>query len=126
MSLKIFPEVFDRALERFDGAGREGAVRVARAQEPALLRQDINVAGLTLAVFDRPKDLLGPREAVAAGRAPSAGLARKELYQVMHEPHRAGLVVENDHRPRAEPASRLHDRVEVHLHVEMLGDEEIR
>jgi hypothetical protein len=32
MPFKIFSEVFDRALERFDRAGSEGAIRVAGAE----------------------------------------------------------------------------------------------
>ena len=79
MLLKIFAEVFDRALDRFDGARSEGAERIARAEQPAMAFEILDVAGLAAALFESVQNLFEPGQAIAAGCAPAAGFARKEL-----------------------------------------------
>src|SRR3989304_1698025 len=103
MSLKILPEIFQRALERLDGAGRKGAKGMAGTQQSALLFQDRDVPRLALSAFHGVKHALDPRQPLAARRTPAAGLMREELYQVMHHPHGTRSVIEDDHGACAEP-----------------------
>jgi hypothetical protein len=106
--LKIFPEILDRALERLDRTGRESTVCIAGSEQFTLLFQDIDVAKLTVTVFDRMEHFFEPRQAFTAGCAPTAGLTGKEFNEVMREPHRTGLIIKDDHRSGAEAASGLH------------------
>src|SRR5512143_307582 len=106
--LKIFPEILDRALERLDRAGCESTVGIAGSEQFTLLCQDIDVARLTVTVFDRVDHFLEPRQSFTAGCAQSAGLTSKEFNEVMREPHRTGPIIKDDHRSGAEAASGLH------------------
>ena len=81
--LKILPEILDRALERLDGAGCESTVSITGSEQFTLLCQDLDVAKLAVAVFDRMKHFPNPRQTFAAGCAPATGLTGKEFNEVM-------------------------------------------
>jgi hypothetical protein len=126
MSFKILTEIFQCALERFDGAGRKGTKRIAWAKQFAVSFEILNITWFTGAFFERGQYFFEPGQTIAAGRAPAAGLASKELRQIMHESDWAGLVIEDDHRPGAQAAAGLHDRIEIHLDIKMFRYKEIR
>ena len=126
VSLKVFPEILDRALDRFDSAGCQCTVRIAGSEQCAVALEILDIAGLAGAFFDGAQYFFEPRKAIAAGRAPAAGLSGKELGQIMHEPDRACFVVENDHRSGAQTAAGLHYRIEIHPDIEMVRDKKIR
>jgi hypothetical protein len=119
MFCKVFTEVLERALERLNGAWRKSAVSITGTEQPALLRQQIDVAGLSPSGLDRIKNLLYPREAFATWCAPAAGFPSEKDFKVMDKPDRARLVVEHDHGAGAHAAAGFHDRVEVHLDIQM-------
>ena len=125
MPLKIFPEVFYRALERLNGTGCKGAEGMARPEQFTVLFENFDVSGLAGPFFDRTKDFFKPGQPVATGSAPTAGLTREKHEEVPDEPDRAGLVVEHDHGAGAEPGTRFHHRVEIHFDVEMIMHEKI-
>jgi hypothetical protein len=60
-----------------------------------------------------------------AGRAPPARFLREELLEVTHHADRARAIVEDDHRACSETAAGLLDRLKIHRHVEVIGDEKI-
>ncbi len=79
---------------------------------------------LALAGLDRRQEPLHPRQAIPTGRAPAAGFLGEEMLEIVQHPDRAGLVIDDDHRARAEPAAGLLDGAEIHGDVEMLLGEE--
>src|SRR5690606_41764427 len=97
----------------------------AGTEEARVHLEQIEIVRLPLARVDRGEKVLDVRQPVPAGRAPAARLLREEMLQVMHHRDRARPVVENDHRPCAEPAAELLERIEIHRRVEMLLEEEI-
>ena len=123
--LEILPEILQAAFERLHGAGRERAEGFAGTQEIGMHLQDLQIAHLTLPGVDRRQEPFHPGQSIPAGRAPAAGLLGEEMLEVVQQPDRAGPVIDDDHRARAEPAAGLLDRREIHRDVEMLLDEEL-
>ncbi len=60
MSLEVFPEIFDRALERLDGAGGQGAKGIARAEQFTLLFQYSDIIRFAPTVLDGMQYLFDP------------------------------------------------------------------
>src|SRR5262245_40399466 len=87
--------------------------------------QSLQIVRLSSAFLDGPQNPLRPWQPLAAWSAPTAGFARKELFEVVRQTHRAGLIVEDNHRARAHAASSLLHRSEVHLHIQMFFDQEV-
>ena len=85
--------------------------------------QDLEVFRSALPLFDRVEGLFDPGQALAARRTPTAAFLGVEVLEVVEQSHRAGLVVEDDHRARAETASGLLDVTVVHRKIEVFVEE---
>ena len=86
--LEFVAEIVDGRLQRLDRSRCVRTEGAAGAQESAQLLERLDVAGPALAALERCEQLHAPGQAVAAGRAPAAGFARKELFEVAHHAER--------------------------------------
>ena len=101
-----------------------GAEGLAWAEEVDQLLEGLEVAGLAFAPLQGTQQLHAPRQAIAAGGAPAAGLAGEELFHVAQQGNHVDAVVHRHGQAGAHPGADLGDAAGEHLRIQVLREQE--
>src|SRR5215831_1846816 len=123
---EVFPEIFERALERFCGTRGQRAKRMAGTEKLGLGGQFIDIAVLSTAFFDGAEGALTPSQSCPAWSTPAAGFLREKALQIPYHSDGARLIVEHNHGSCAHAAAGFLDFGKIHFHVEVLFSEKVR
>lgn len=104
VSLKVFSEKFQCALQRLHGSWRKSAKSAAGPEQFCMRFKDLQIIRFATTVFNGLENPCGPRQSFPAGRAPSTGFPGEKAFQVMNHSNRACMIVQRYHCSRAETA----------------------
>src|SRR5690606_40948954 len=104
--LELFTEILDRAAQRLHGTRRVSTEGLARAEEVDQAEQGGDVLAGAFAALQGTQNLHAPGQAVAAWRAPAAGLSGEELFHVAQQRDHADRVVHRSEEHTSELQSR--------------------